>query len=105
MNFRRVHAVLGTKEKASTRVSLEFTDCNDVKLKPHDNDLIIGSATRKALQKLSHDQLKHILLGMHTFLAQQFQNLGGSYLYRTVAGTTQMLESTKKFNRVKCDIC
>ena len=42
-------------------------DCKDVKLQLQEDDLVIGTRTRKALKKLTSDQQKHFILGVRSF--------------------------------------
>ena len=42
-------------------------DCKDVKLQLQEDDLVIGTRTRKALKKLTSDQQKHLILGVRSF--------------------------------------
>ena len=46
---------------------LVIIDCKDVKLQLQEDDLVIGTRTRKALKKLTSDQQKHFILGVQSF--------------------------------------
>ena len=73
--FRRFLNPSATEGKYGS--DLVMIDCTDIKLQLKDNDLVIGSGTKKALKELSPDQQKHILLGVQSFYgtaASKLQN-------------------------------
>ena len=61
---------------------LTSIECQDVKLQLPDKSIVIGKGAREALVKLTSEQQRQALLGIHSLCALQLQNCSRNCLLR-----------------------